>query len=168
MPFTNIQGAISTFDGIVARAGDADTAWSGLRDLARAVAGHRLFTVMTLDRDATVAYRVYTTDAAAYPVSGTKTIARDAWFDILHGHHRSFVANTLADVAQVFPDAVTLQALGCGSVVNLPVVLAGRLVATVNMLDEEQHYSPARVASIETHLAAPAKLAYLAAQQFEG
>ena len=152
------------FDAAMASAGTAEACWLALDRLAEEVAGHKLFTVMTLDLAHDVARRVYTNNPAVYPVSGTKPITHDRWFEIVHGERKTFVANTLAELATVFPDHESIASLGCGSVVNLPVVLAGNLAATINMLHEEHHYSPARVAMIESALAIPAKLALLAAR----
>ena len=160
-----IEAALMAFDGGVAKAMTADAVWEALQSLAQTLAGHRLFTVMTVDLAAGLARRAYSSNPVAYPSSGTKPIQHDAWFDIVHGQHRSFVANSITDIAKVFPDHALIQSLGCGSVVNLPVVLAGELIATINLLDAEGHYTPARVAVIETHLAIPAKLTCLAAQR---
>jgi len=41
----------------------------------------------------------------------------------------------------------------------MPVILQGELVATVNMLDVEGHYTPERVDAIRQTLSIPAKLA---------
>jgi hypothetical protein len=152
------------FDQAIAQATTAEACWRALELLAADVAGHKLFTVMTVDLAADVARRVYTNDAAAYPVSGTKPITHDRWFEIVHGQRRTFVANTLAEIAMVFPDHEKIGALGLGSVVNLPVVLAGTLAATINMLHAPQFYDPAKVAAIEGTLSMPAKLALLAAR----
>ena len=100
-------------------------------------------------------------------MSGSKPIHRDRWFDIVHGEKRCFVANTIEDIASVFPDYELIASLGCGSVINLPVVIAGELVATINMLHAEQHYTPARVAAAEARLSIPAKLACALARQFD-
>ena len=79
-----------------------------------------------------------------------------------------FVANTLADIDTVFPDATLIGELGCGSVINLPVVLGDTLVGTVNILDVEHHYTPERVALAKAWLSVPAKAAYLASRQLQG
>ncbi|MNY76956.1 hypothetical protein D3C86_2167130 [compost metagenome] len=62
----------------------------------------------------------------------------------------------------MFGDHETIWALGCGSVANIPVVVGGELLGTVNCLDVEHHYTPERVA-LSKHLELPAKLAFLAA-----
>ncbi len=85
----------------------------------------------------------------------------NVWFDVVHGKQEKFVANTLEDIATVFPDHELIGSLGCGSVVNLPVILGGKLVATVNMLDAEHHYTPERVARVEQVLLLPSMAAVL-------
>jgi hypothetical protein len=149
---------LSAFNTAISMARTPDAIWAALGDMAQAAAGHRLFTVTSVDMNAGLARRLYTSHPKEYPVSGTKPIHRDAWFDIVHGERRSFVANTIADIAKVFPDHELIRSLGCGSVINLPVVLRGELVATVNLLHEEHHYTPGRVEAAERELKTPAML----------
>jgi hypothetical protein len=150
---------VADFDMALAAATSSEQAWRALQTLASALAGCRLFTVMTVDLAKGEARRAYTSHPVEYPVSGTKPIHRDAWFDIVCDQQRSFVANTIADIAKVFPDYELIRSLGCGSVVNLPVIADGQLAATINLLDAEQHYGPERVRLIETHLSGPARRA---------
>ena len=155
--------AIAQFDAAIANAKGADEAFAALQTLTEQTVGVKLFTFMTVDMQAEVARRAYTSDPVNYPTSGTKPIRYDSWFDIVHKERRYFVANTIADIAKVFPDYELIDSLGCQSVVNMPVVLGGELVGTVNMLDIEGYYTPERVALIREVLAVPAKLAALVA-----
>jgi hypothetical protein len=109
-----------------------------------------------VDMAAGLALRAYTSDPASYPATGTKPVEMNAWFEVVHGRHEMFVANTLADIAKVFGDHELIGSLGCGSVVNLPVLRAGTLVATVNLLEAEGHFTPERVARIAAELTLPA------------
>ncbi len=77
----------------------------------------------------------------------------------MHKERKYFVANTIADIAKVFPDYELINSLGCQSVVNMPVVIGGELVGTVNMLDVDGYYTPERVQMIRDVIAVPAKLA---------
>jgi hypothetical protein len=144
------------FEDRLAAARNAGEVWAGLWRLADSLAGCRLFTVMTVDMKAGLARRAFTSHPDDYPVSGTKPIAFDHWFDIVARQHRPFVANTLADIAKVFPDHEKIGALGLGSVVNLPVLRDGELAATVNLLDRAHHYTAPRVAAIVAELTGPA------------
>ena len=162
-----MQAETREFDRSIAIAKNADSVWNALRVLSQAAVGHRLFTVMTVDMAAGLARRAFSDHPAEYPVSGTKPIHRDQWFEIVHGEKRSFVANTIDDIAQVFPDYELIASLGCGSVMNLPVVLKSELVATINMLHAARHFTADRVAQAEALLAGPAKLCCALAQLFD-
>ena len=156
--------AIARFDAAIAQAKGADEAFGALQALVQATVGAKLFTFMTVDMQAEVARRAYTSDPQNYPASGTKPIRYDAWFDIVHKQRQYFVANTIAEIAKVFPDYELINSLGCQSVVNMPVVLGGELVGTVNMLDVEGYYTPERVELIKEIIAVPAKLAAIVAR----
>ncbi|HRX73940.1 MAG TPA: GAF domain-containing protein [Hyphomonas sp.] len=159
---------LRAFDRALGVATHQDAAFDALHALVRATVGVRLFTVMTVDMDRMVARRAYSNDPDNYPCSGTKPIESNAWFDVVHGRREMFVANTLAEIAQVFPDHELIGKLGCGSVVNLPIILGNKLQATMNILDREHHYSPERTAAIASDLSLPAKAALLAFERLVG
>lgn len=150
----------AAFLAAVSDARNADAAWTALAALADAVAGHRLFTVTLVDTPAGLVRRAYSSRPGDYPTSGTKPLRGNTgnWFEHVFVQRRTFVANTLAEIAEVFPDHALIGSLGCGSVVNMPIVLKDELVATVNLLDAEDHYTPDRVAAAEDRLALPARL----------
>jgi GAF domain len=146
-------------------AATSEQCWQALHELAQSLVGSKLFTVMTVDMAKLLARRAFTSDAQVYPVSGTKPITLDRWFDVVHHQKKTFVANTIGEIADVFPDHEKIWALGCGSVVNLPIIVEEELVATVNLLHEEHYYTPARVELLETQLSKPSRLAYLRERQ---
>lgn len=160
---TDHSQAIATFDAAIAQARGVEQAFAALQALTEATVGTKLFTYMSVDMQAELARRAYTSDPVNYPASGTKPIRYDSWFDIVHKERRYFVANTIADIAKVFPDHELIDSLGCQSVVNMPVVIGGELIGTVNMLDVDGYYTPERVQLIHDVLAVPAKLAALVA-----
>jgi hypothetical protein len=164
---TQTLSSLSIFAAAVSVADSSLQLWTALDSLAFVEPGHLLFTVTTVEMDEGVARRVYTNHPKQYPVSGTKPIHRDAWFDIVHDQRRSFVANTIEDIAKLFPDHELIASLGCGSVLNLPIFLRNELVATVNMLAAKNHYTPARVAAAEALLPVPASLCWALASQFD-
>lgn len=162
---TDPQPALRRFERALSEAVTEVQAFDALSALTRETVGAKLFTVMTADMRAMLARRAYTDDAVNYPTSGTKPIRMDRWFEQVHGRHESYVANTLAEIDTVFPDAELIGRLGCGSVVNLPVILGGEMVATVNMLHREGYYTPARVAQVHDILTLPAMAAMAIARQ---
>ncbi len=156
---TDHSAALAAFDAAIAEAKGVEAAFAALQTLTEATVGVKLFTYMTVDMENELARRAYTSDAVSYPTSGTKPIHYDAWFDIVHKEHAYFVANTIEDIAKVFPDYELINSLGCQSVVNMPVILGSELVGTVNMLHEKDFYTTERVAEIKAVLSMPAKLA---------
>jgi hypothetical protein len=152
------------FDQLIKEAETPAKCWRALQDYVDAQVSAKLFTVMTVDMERLLAQRVYTNDPIAYPISGTKPITLDRWFDVVHRQQKMFVANTIAEIADVFPDYEKIRSLGCGSVVNLPVIIEGELAATINLLHQEHYYTPERVRLISSQLSKPAKLAYLCAR----
>jgi hypothetical protein len=155
-----LAAALAQFETDLAAARDADAAFAALQRLTQHTVGAKLFTVMTVDMKAGLARRAYSSDPEAYPVSGTKPIHYDEWFETVREKRIPFVANTLADIAEVFPDHELIGTLGCGSVINLPVFVEDVLLGTVNMLHEEQYYTPARIVAAKDVLAGPAIAAY--------
>lgn len=151
------------FSSLLQNAATPEKCWQVLESYTRTLVGVKLFTVMTVDMAKLLAERAYTNDAKAYPVSGTKPITLDRWFDVVHRQQKMFVANTIVEIAEVFPDYETIISLRCGSVVNLPVIINSELVATINLLHEERYYTPKRVELIASQLSEPSRLAYLRA-----
>jgi GAF domain-containing protein len=158
---------VEAFEAALARADTPDAAWAALERLARDTVGVRLFTVMTLDMEAMLARRAYTSHPAEYPTSGTKPIERNPWFAQVAERREPFVANTLADIAQVFPDHALIGALGCGAVINLPVVEEGRVTGTVNLLDAEGSYTPEVATRAAAAMSGPAAAAAARARALE-
>lgn len=156
---TDTPKALADFTTALAAATTEEAAFDALCALTKATVGAKLFTVMTSDTDAMVARRAYTDDAVNYPTSGEKPIELNRWFDQVLTRQEAFVSNTLADIDTVFPDAELIGKLGCGSVVNLPLIIGGKVIATMNILHEEGYYTPERLAQIHDMLRLPATAA---------
>ncbi len=156
--------ALAQFDAAIAEAKGSEGAYVALQELVRATVGAKLFTVMTVDMEHDLSRRAYTSDPVNYPTSGTKPINYGPWFDTVHTQQAYFVANTIDDIAKVLFDHELINRLGCQSIVNMPVIIGGTLIAVVNMLDIAGHYTPERVQLIGDVVSVPAKLAVLAAR----
>ena len=96
----------------------------GQRQLHAACAalGTRLFTVTVQDLTLDVARRAYTSHPVEYPVSGTKPLTRDGWYDHCITGQQVFVANTTPEFAKYFFDHALITSLGLGACINIPVV----------------------------------------------
>ncbi|WP_010138971.1 GAF domain-containing protein [Oceanicola sp. S124] len=165
---TDTTQALADFTDALAAATSEEAAFDALCALTKATVGAKLFTVMTSDTDAMISRRAYTDDPVNYPTSGEKPIVLNRWFETVLTRQESFVSNTLADIDTVFPDAELIGKLGCGSVINLPIVLGGKVVATMNILHEEGYYTPARVSQVQSLLRLPAMAASAVAAGLRG
>jgi len=154
---TEFAGAHDDFARSLAEASTAEAAYTALYRLTQAVIGVRLFTVMTVDMEAGLARRAFTSDPESYPGSGTKPIERNSWFEIVNDRQECFVANTIGDIAKVFADHELIESLGCASVMNMPVFEEGVLLATINLLAGEGYFTPDRVRRVVEELEQPSR-----------
>jgi hypothetical protein len=164
------MSAETSFVTAISAATESRSCWQALEKLADALVGARLFTVTIVDEPAALVRRAYSNSPAEYPTSGTKPLHGKTgdWFETVFVKRETFVANTIGAIAKVFPDHELIASLGCGSAMNLPIVLEGNLVATVNLLDETGRYTPERVAIAEERLAIAARLCCALALRFDG
>ena len=145
----------------LAETGSVDTLLAGLEAWVQQDVGAVIYSCSTFDLAAGNSRRIYTNLPDIYPVSGLKDIIPNTWTAQVLDRRLAFVANTLEDIAQVFPDHPIIKSLGCGAVINMPVFLAGRFMGTVNVLHEAGYYTPARVAAL--HALRPAAMLAFAA-----
>jgi hypothetical protein len=145
----------------IAETGSADEIFAALQDWVLQDVGAIIYSCSTFDLDAGKARRIFTNQPQVYPVSGLKDIIPNTWTAQVLDARKSFVANTLEDIAKVFPDHPIIRSLGCGAVINMPVFLAGRFMGTVNVLHEAGYYTPERVARLQA-LRPAAMLAFAA------
>jgi len=134
--------------------------FTALEQLVHKTIGIKLFTLMEIDRRKGVARRNYSSQPDAYPVSGEKPIQQNEWTAQVQDRHETFVANTIDEIAAVFPDHELILSLGCESCLNLPIVVNNTVIGTLNCLHDAGHYTPTRIAASES-LKQPGALAFL-------
>ena len=116
MTASTADTAMAEFDGAFRRAKTPDEAYRRAANADRGDVGVKLFTVMTVDMDGGLARRAYTSDPE--DLSGLGHQADPFRRLVRHRssrQRRNFVANTLEDIAKVFPDH---ELIGCA---RLPV-----------------------------------------------
>lgn len=126
-----------------------------------ALIGHRLFTIMRHDAAAGCNARIHSSRPEAYPPGGRKPLADTAWTRQLIREGRSWIGRDRAAIAAHFPDHALIQALGCDSILNLPVRWVGETIGTLNLLHQAGWYGEAdvEVGRIVSGLAVPVLLA---------
>jgi hypothetical protein len=120
--------------------GQPDALFAALDAALGAVLGHRLFTLMRYHADSGDSERIYTTHPREYPAGGRKALNPTPWAEQVLRRQRPYLGRTAADVRAVFFDHALIASLGCGSVLNVPVVWDGRSLGTINLLHEEGWY----------------------------
>lgn len=140
---------MTEFHHIISQPNQPITTYEALEHLVDQTIGVKLFTLMEIDQEKRVARRTYTNMPDAYPTSGEKPFEDGPWMDQVQKRHETFVANSIDEIAEVFGDYELIQSLGCESCLNLPIVINGEAVGTLNCLHDAGHYTPERVAASE-------------------
>jgi hypothetical protein len=146
---TNDRSWLNLGKAIAAPDRQPQTAFDALNAAADQVIGVKLFTLMTFDQETREARRIHSNMPDAYPVQGTKPMNESGWADIVFGQRKSFVANDIEAIAEVFPDHELIRSLGCESVINIPIVVAGNILGTINCLHVAGHYTDERTSASE-------------------
>jgi GAF domain-containing protein len=137
-----------------------------LEEITKEAVGTILFTATTHDMAAMRSIRIYSGNEAAYPVGGWKPLRPGLWTTTVLEGKRPFSALTIEEIAVVFSDWELIQSLGCESALNLPTIVAGKVIGTLNLLDVKGHYTAARVEQAKA-LAPYAAVAFLTAARFQ-
>jgi hypothetical protein len=115
---------------------------------ARQHVGVRLFTVLAWDDARGALHRVHTSHPVEYPAGGQKVFSRDApWIRRVVVERQPYLGRDRAAVAAVFGDHQLIVSLGCGAVVNVPVVDCDRTLGVLNLLDAEGAYDDGSIAA---------------------
>lgn len=133
----------------LARLGDALHAdghpppiFAAVEELTARVIGHRLFTINLFDAARFEVARAYSSLPAVYPVAGRKKKAHTAWGEHVLTGMQVFLAPDPAAIRTAFDDHETIFSLGIGSILNIPIVFAGRCVGTLNLCHEAGWFTP--------------------------
>ena len=115
--------------------------------------GHTLFTLLYVAPDRKRVKRLYTNMPKEYPVGGFKPVTESGWHKRVVGEGRPWVGYTYEDVKWAFFDHELIRSLGCESAINQPIVYAGRVLGTMNLLAAAGHYKESDAALIEPYAA---------------
>src|SRR5437660_12442387 len=88
--------------------------------------------------------RVYSSNPAAYPVGGRKAKHGTPWGAQVLDHGKIFIARDPAELRAAFPDYELILSLGIGSIMNVPIMHAGRCRGIVNFSHDAGRYGDAQ------------------------
>ena len=125
--------------------GQPRAVFTALERVTAEILGHRLFTMMRYHAGPSESERVWSSQPSVYPLGGRKRVVDHSWARQLFREGRPYLSRTPAEIRAVFPDHELIFSLGCGSALNLPVVYAGRVLGTMNLLREEGGYDESHI-----------------------
>lgn len=126
----------------IAGAAAVEEGFAALQAATATAIGHRLFTVMRHDAAAGRNRRAFSSDPAAYPVSGFKPVTWDhPWTRLVLVQGQAWIGRDGADIAWAYPDHAKIAVMGLASAINLPVRHAGRVLGTINLLHGPGHFT---------------------------
>jgi transcriptional regulator with GAF, ATPase, and Fis domain len=101
-----------------------------------------LFTALQWIPETSTLRRIFTSHPDEYPVGAEKTVEISAgWLDAVIAGKKPFLAADLTALREVFTDVELIRSLGCGAVINLPVLSDGAIVGVLALLDAEGTYT---------------------------
>ncbi len=107
--------------------------------------GAKLVTVTAVDPHDQSYERLYSSMPEIYPVSGRKPANRTRWSEQVMQRLQTFVVNDYDGLSEVMPDHAKIRSIGCESLVNVPLVVFGRVIGTLNCLAGSGHFNESRV-----------------------
>ena len=129
--------------------GPVETLFRAVDKALAEVVGHKLFTLLYVAPDGRRVKRLYTNMPKEYPVGGYKPVDDSDWRKLVIGKGQAWVGYDYDDVKWAFFDHELIRSLDCESAINQPVVYAGRVLGTMNLLDAKGHYKESDPAKIE-------------------
>lgn len=145
---SDIIAELTTATQALVRSTSTQAFYSSIDQCVKRLVGHRLFTLLVVVDGGTAVERIYSSDPVAYPVTGRKAMGPTPWGDHVIKGMQPWHGRTMADIRWAFPDHALIESLGCGSCINIPVIVLGRMIGTMNVLDREDAYGDQAV----THL----------------
>jgi hypothetical protein len=151
------------FDQVLKAHTDPDQPGATFRAIDAVLAeapGHILFTVLVHHPTAKQSERFYSNQPQVYPVGGRKPVTQSVWMQrVIHGGE-PYIGRSRADIAEYFFDHELIHALGCDSILNMPVRWRGETMGTLNLCHRAGFYNDRHLPQVKliAQLALPALL----------
>ena len=124
-------------------ASDQHAAWAAIDALVKRLYDRRLFTALNHLEATAEVERLYSSNEAAYPVGGRKKKRDTHWGKKTIDEGQLYICHTLADIERTFFDHTLITSLGIAGMVNVPVMFAGRCIASLSISSGNDRFSEA-------------------------
>lgn len=111
-----------------------------LDEVLQTLVGHKLLTVLKIDAAQQWSTRWYSSQPERFAAQRRKALCDAPQMRRVIAAGVPLLVNGVEQVRAAFPDHQRIFDLGCASVLNIPVRIAHRSVANINLLHEADHY----------------------------
>ena len=132
----------------ITRYGSSEYFYKKLDHAIKKIIGHKLFTLMVNDKKVKYVERVYSNNRKIYPLLGTKPIPKNNWTKRVYSQKKEFLAKDFNEIKKLFFDYEIIESLGCGSIINVPVIYNKKILGTLNILHKEKFYNKNNIKKI--------------------
>jgi hypothetical protein len=140
---------ISTLTRALAERDQPAATFRALDRLLANVVGHKLLAALLYHPKAGMAERLCGSPPDIYPASGTKVLEQAPAMQRVLTSGTPHLGQDADDIECDFPDHDRIFALGCGSVLNMPVRRKGEVLGQINLLREARHFGKAHLPMVE-------------------
>jgi GAF domain-containing protein len=133
MPDSATLGDVARITALVMSERDPTPAYRAVDALAKRIFDHRLLTVMRFIEETVEVERLYSSNTEAYPVGGRKRKAGTPWGEQVLDRGRVFICHSPEDITRAFTDHDLIFSLGVGGMINVPILIGGRCIGTLNI-----------------------------------
>ncbi len=122
---------------------DRNAAWAAIDALVTRLYDRRLFTALNHLAATAEVERLYSSNTDAYPVGGRKQKKDTHWGKKTLDEGELYICHNAADIERTFFDHALIFSLGVGGMVNVPVMLGGRCIASLSISAGNDRFSQA-------------------------
>ena len=124
-----------------ATASDPNQAWAAIDAIVDRLYDRRLFTALNHLEATAEVERLYSSNQTAYPIGGRKNKQDTHWGKKTIDQGELYICHTLDDIKRTFFDHTLITSLGIAGMVNVPVMLAGRCIASLSISTDHDRFS---------------------------
>lgn len=122
---------------------DRAAAWAAIDAVVLRLYEHKLFTALNHLPASGEVERLYSSHPDAYPVGGRKKKQDTHWGKKTIDEGLLYICHGPADIERTFFDHALIASMGVGGMVNVPVMLGGRCIASLSISTAGDRFSEA-------------------------
>ena len=122
---------------------DRDAAWAAIDTIVARLYDRNLFTALNHLAATAEVERLYSSNTTAYPVGGRKQKKDTHWGKKTIDEGELYICHNAADIERTFFDHALIFSLGVGGMVNVPVMLGGKCIASLSISAPTDRFSEA-------------------------